>query len=161
MKNTKKLFALLLIAAMLPIFGCNKATTASGKITVPKPVDLAESIKTGAKFQDQLDTIDLDTAATLYSIDKSTVADSLIYMGTGSTPEEIAVFTANSEADADKIAEACNTRIEDQKESFKNYIPAEMPKLESSIVKQSGTTVVLCVSADNEAATKIITDALK
>lgn len=157
----RKLLSAMLIVCIIPLFGCGKSSPASGSLALPKPSELAESLKSGAKFEDQLDTIDLDTAATLYSIDKSTVADSTVYMGTGATAEEIAVFTANSKEEANKILEACKARIEDQKESFVSYVPAEMPKLESAVVSQSGSTVVLCISADNTKAKEIVEKSFK
>lgn len=156
----KKLFAAILALAMLPLVGCSKGSADEQK-EPPSPTALASSIKENSKFDDELTQIDLDVAASLYSFNEDIVSDSSIFMGTGSTAEEIAVFTAVTEDNAKTLFAACEARIKDQIESYTNYVPTEIPKLESAIVKQSGLTVVLCVSADSDAAKTAIDEALK
>ena len=111
---------------------------------------LAQTLLADGSFDDALAQIDDDTVTMLYGIDNA--AEQVIYIGSGATPEEIALFSFATAAEAEAGFALAQMRIADQKEAFSDYNAWEMPKLEDAVVKQYGTYVVLCVSGDSSAA---------
>ncbi len=71
----------------------------------------------------------------------------------GATAEEIAVFKAKDEKAADRIYQAMQKRVEEQKTAFENYQPAEMKKLQDPLIK-SRALWLFSVSDDTPAAEK-------
>lgn len=148
MKKTSVLLALLMILLMAA--GCaSKAVS----LDVDKT---AEKLSTEVTFQDQLTHLDKDAALKLYDLKQEDVEAVSLYVGTGATAEEISVWQGKDEASAKTIQQAVNTRIENQKESYVDYQPQEMPKLENPVVVAKGNYVVLCISGDNEKAKQVI-----
>ena len=110
---------------------------------------LAETLLSDAAFTDDLARIDDDTVTMLYGIEDA--VEQYVYIGSGATPEEIALFTFADEAAAEAGFALAQMRIADQKNAFSDYNAWEMPKLDEAVVKQYGTYVVLCVSGDGRA----------
>ena len=110
---------------------------------------LAETLLSDAAFTDDLARIDDDTVTMLYSIENA--VEQYVYIGSGATPEEIALFAFADEAAAEAGFALAQMRIADQKNAFSDYNAWEMPKLDEAVVKQYGTYVVLCVSGDGRA----------
>ena len=116
----------------------------------------ADKLSQEVSFQDQLTSLDQDAALKLYDLTADDVQAVALYVGTGATAEEISVWQGKDANAAKNIQNAVNTRIENQKESFVDYNPEEMPKLENPIVVAKGNYVVLCLSGDNDNAKKVI-----
>lgn len=110
---------------------------------------LAQILLADGSFDDALAQIDDDTVTMLYGIDNA--AEQVVYIGSGATPEEIALFSFATAAEAEAGFALAQMRIADQKEAFSDYNAWEMPKLDEAVVKQYGTYVVLCVSGDGRA----------
>ena len=110
---------------------------------------LAETLLSDAAFTDDLARIDDDTVTMLYGIENA--VEQYVYIGSGATPEEIALFAFADEAAAEAGFALAQMRIADQKNAFSDYNAWEMPKLDEAVVKQYGTYVVLCVSGDGRA----------
>ena len=72
---------------------------------------------------------------------------------------KIAVFEAVDGDAAKAVQEGMQARLSSQISDYGDYRPQEVPKLESAVVKTSGNYVVLCVSADNDAAADLIEEA--
>lgn len=144
----KKLIgSVVLLAAAFLLAACG-----NGK----KDIDinaLAEELLEKVEFVDELSQVDQETAERLYNI-KDAVAQS-VYIGSGATAEEIAVFELKDEAAAIDAKDAALQRMKEQKESFETYIPQEVEKLDQAIVKVSGKYLIVCVSNGNT-ANKII-----
>ena len=143
------------LAAALLLF-----TSSCGGDETPAEVDLAalaDTLLAEAAFTDSLALIDDDTVTMLYGIDNA--EEQYVYIGSGATPEEIALFAFATEADAEAGFALAQMRIADQKDAFSDYNSWEMPKLDSAVVKQYGTYVALCVSGDSGAET-ILEEAL-
>lgn len=82
-------------------------------------------------------------------IEDAWIADGAMSLdGTRVTAEQIVVLTA---ADADalqKIKDALALYLEDLTEDYRDYQPAELPKLQSAVVRVRGLDVALIVSPD-------------
>ena len=122
---------------------------------------LAEELNTGITYQDPLAKLDDDMVGMLYSVD-GLVDASVVYMGSGATAEEIAVFDCVDAATAkDKVKPIVEEHVQSQSEAFENYVPEEVAKLNEAVVRQAGEYVVLSVSNDKDGANEIIDKYLK
>ena len=117
---------------------------------------LSGALNTGIAYKDELSAIDLDTAQMFYSFSDADITEAVFYESTGATAEEIAVIKCGSKEGADKVETAVNTRVSEQKESYADYVPAELEKLNAAVVVKSGNTVILSVSDEPDKAREII-----
>lgn len=146
MKTTGKMKVLLFMAIMILLLpGC------AGKeedFTVDIR-SLGQELLEKAAFEDELNPVDDNVIKMLYNIDA--YRDAGVYISSGATAEEIAVFEFQNKAAAEKGLENALERISNQKETFKSYIPKEVKKLEDTVIRQYGQYVVVCVSNSSEA----------
>lgn len=148
----KKISILLtLIMIVLVAAGCSSSQSVTLDVQ-----QTADKLSQEVSFQDQLTSLDQDAALKLYDLTADDVQAVALYVGTGATAEEISVWQGKDANTAKNIQNAVNTRIENQKESFVDYNPEEMPKLENPVVVAKGNYVVLCLSGDNDNAKQII-----
>lgn len=151
MKTIKKILLFLLsLTIITTLFGCS-----AQKDTTDIDIGyLSNKLIEKAEFEDELNAVDDTTIKKLYNIDDYVKAS--VYLSSGATAEEIAVFEFDSKDTAADGLKKAQARIEEQKTDFESYIPKEIPKLDSAVVKQSGKYVIVCVSNSNTAE-KIIT----
>ncbi len=120
----------------------------------------ADAILSAVSFEDEMTAVDADMRDTLYGTSASDIANAKVYVSTGATAEEIAVFEAVDEAAAGRIAEAVDKRLEQQRLDYEDYAPAEMPKLNDPALVKEGKYILLCVSNDKAAAMQKINELL-
>ena len=115
-----------------------------------------DNLASGA-LSEELEELDLDTAFLLYGLgdaglERENLTGGLCRRSAGATCEELAVLIFDSEEAAETAAQALQTYLEGQIESNRDYRPAEIPKLEGAWVSQQGSTLLLVVADDVEAA---------
>lgn len=142
----------ILFAVIISLFAFVGCKSEDKEVTL-NISDLATDLNEKIEFVDDLTKIDDSSIETIYAIDYAEASE--VYVSSGATAEEIAVFELKDEDDADKAYKACEERIETQKEAFETYIPEEMEKLDNAVVKKVGKYVIVCV-ADNNTAEDII-----
>lgn len=145
----KQTLAVLLTALLLT--SCGKSPA--------KDVDiesLAESIVQTVAFDDDLTIIDDSMISMLYDIDG--YVDAVLYKGSGATAEEVAVFQMETASDAKNACEDAKAHIQSQIKAYESYMPDEVARLEEAVVRQDGCYVSVVVSADPEAAKKLLGD---
>ncbi|MCR5301993.1 MAG: DUF4358 domain-containing protein [Lachnospiraceae bacterium] len=118
--------------------------------------NLASDLNTKITYADTLSPMDLDMAGMFLNLSDINVTKAAVYEGSGGTAEEIVVLECASEDDAKKAEEVLKTRVSDQIESFTDYVPAELTKLNAAVIKVSGKYAVLSVSDNPDEAKKII-----
>lgn len=150
----KKIFVLLMsvVVVALTLTACGQ--TASKKLQDPQKI--ADQIKSSAKFTDQLSALDATAAEKRYGIDASSVSSCAVYVGTGATAEEIAVWKTTGDAAVKTVTQKIKAFVSAQEGSYADYRPSEVPKLKNAVIKQSGDIVVFCVSADDNKASQIV-----
>lgn len=153
-KKTTKASMTLLSTALLLI--CLLAGCGGNPAPLPDAETLANRLLTEQAFTDELEQLAPEVALSLYQIDGGDVAASVVYTGTGATAEEVAVFEAVDADAAGRIRTAVEARVADQKQSFENYIPTEIPKLQQAVVAGRDTVVVLCVPAESDETARSI-----
>lgn len=146
---TAVLAALVLLAA-----GCGN--------TSAKEIDakaLADSLVSDVTYDEKPELLDTDQASVYFSMEEGVTVS--LYMGSGATAEEVAVFEAPDEDTAKKQLAHVQTYLDDQADSFRDYIPEETKRVEDGVLVQKGKYVILCVSADSDKANEMIEEAFK
>ena len=116
------------------------------------PDAAAQALLDSGAFDDTLDTVDASVAAALYGVDEGDITDCAVYTSLSAGAEEIAVLVM---ADADSAAaalEGLEKRVADQRAALESYQPDQVAKLDAAILEQRGSSVLLAVCADADAA---------
>ena len=120
------------------------------------PAVTAQSLLDSGAFSDALEEVNTSVAATLYGVDEADIADGAVYMSLSAGAEEIAVLVL-SDADAAAAAmEGLEAHVADQRTALESYQPDEVSKLDGAILQQKGSSVLLAVCADPEAAKAVL-----
>ena len=142
-----------LAAGMLLLAACGSSS---------KTIDaaaLASSLATDISYDDTLEQIS-DEDVSMY-IEVPEGVKSYVYMGSGSTAEEVAVFEAPDKDTAATVKENVQTYLDDQSDFFQDYIPEESKRIGNAVLEQKDKYVILCVSGDSDGAKEIIEKAFK
>ena len=135
----KRMLSFLLALALL--FGLAGCGATGGSLDIQT---LADDLLKNGEFSDELWKIDDSMVQKLYNVDDYTQA--LVYVGSGATAEELALFAFPSEDAAAQGLQKAKDRLESQIADYRTYLPQEVPKLQNAVVKQWGNFVIVCVS---------------
>lgn len=149
----KKIAAMMFLIMLGTLAGCSKEKKEDRVIDVHT---MAQRLLNDITYEDQLTKVEGNMFQMIYGISQEDIEEYEAYVSTGATAEEIAVIKAKDEATAESMEEKLTERVEAQKNSFANYIPKEVEKLEEAVVYQEGVYVVLSISNDDEKAEEII-----
>ena len=116
--------------------------------------ELSKDIIENIEFEDELNKVDNETASKLYDINNFTSQS--VYMSSGATSEEIAIFEFEDKEACKVALEKANKRIEEQKQNFKDYMPKEMKKLENAMIKNKNQYLIVCITNHPEEVGKIL-----
>ena len=116
------------------------------------PETTAQALLDSGAFSDALDTVDASVAAALYGVDEADITGSAVYTSLSAGAEEIAVLVLADAAAASAAMDGLEKRVADQKAALESYQPDEVAKLDSAILEQRGSSVLLAVCADADAA---------
>ena len=131
--------------------------------TLPDTRTMAQAFLDGGVFSETLEELDLDIAYRLYGLEdygvaREDLAAGTVYCSAGATAEEVAVLTLASADTAQTALQALKDHIEVQKESYADYLPDEVPKLDEASVTIYGDTLILVVPADADKAAAVVVD---
>lgn len=151
---------LCLAAALCLLLGACSAPADSGSAAFD-PEAATQAVLDSGAFSVELTELD---AALLYDfsgygLDSSTLTASKAYSASGFA-EQVSVTVWKDEASAQAAVDMFKTYLEDMAATYKDYAPAEVPKLENAVLEQRGTSVLLAVANDAGAA-KTAVDGLK
>lgn len=135
----KRMLSFLLALALL--FGLAGCGATGGSLDIQA---LAEDLLKNGEFSDELWKIDDSMVKKLYNVDDYTQA--LVYVGSGATAEELALFAFPSEDAAAQGLQKAKDRLESQIADYRTYLPQEVPKLQNAVAEQWGKYVIVCVS---------------
>ncbi len=145
-----KLFTIVTVVAAFVLGACG------GKKADFDVDALGNELNEQITYADTLMPLDLDTAGMFLNFSEINVTKAAIYEGSGGTAEEIVVLECATEDDAKKAEEVLKTRVSEQIESFTDYVPGELTKLNAAVIKVNGKYAVLSVSDTPDEAGKII-----
>lgn len=151
---------LCLAAALCLLLGACSAPADSGSAAFD-PEAATQAVLDSGAFSVELTELD---AALLYDfsgygLDSSTLTASKAYSASGFA-EQVSVTVWKDEAAAQAAVDMFKTYLEDMAATYKDYAPAEVPKLENAVLEQRGGSVLLAVANDAGAA-KTAVDGLK
>lgn len=152
MKKKTGLLAVL-TAGVLLFAGCG------GEAKTIDAQALAKSLATEIKYDDTLKELTADEISMLVDLPED--VDSVMYAGSGSTAEEVGVFTTKDSNQAKETMEDVQKYLDDQADSFQDYVPEETKRIGNAVLEQKNQYVVLCVSGDSDQAKEIIEKAFK
>jgi len=99
-------------AALMAFTGCGKKEA--------KNIDVkttASSLLSEIKYEDQLSEVNYDL---VYDMEDINITESVVYVSSGATAEEIAAIKCETKEDAAKVEAALEERVKEQKDSFEN-----------------------------------------
>ena len=148
----KKTLSLLLVSVLLlALCACGGG---SGK-TIDLNA-LAQELISGGVFTDTMSQPAEGIPARIYGFQDADVAEVVMYTGTGAPAEEIFLVKTSGGSAISALKTACQTRIDNQKQSFQAYSPEDVAKLDSAVLVTSGDYVLLVVANDAAAAQAIV-----
>lgn len=157
----KKTVICILLAMICLLAGCGKTASESNSPTaaltpVTGAAEWVDILSATVPFEDQMISVDGVQAIGRYGADEAYAGDCALYISTAATPEEIAVFKTEGQFHADYFISLAEQYLAQQKESYSDYAPEQVPKLDTAVVRTCGDFVIVCVSADNEKAASVI-----
>lgn len=141
--------ALTLCLTLTACGGDNGDSQAAGAFD---PAAAAQALMDSGAFTETLEAVDADVAAALYGVDAADITDCAVYTSLSAGAEEIAVLVMANETSATAALEGLEKRVADQKAALESYQPDEVAKLDNAILEQRGSSVLLAVCADADAA---------
>lgn len=117
---------------------------------------LAEELKNADIFEDNLSEVDKEMIINKYEINDNLIKNVISYIGSGATAEEILLIEVKNQKDVNNIKEIIKKKVEEKKESYKNYLPDEVYKLENYNMESKGNYIAFCVSNNTETALQIL-----
>ncbi len=132
-------------------------SSCGGKTTEPYDLQATQALVDAGAFSVPLEELD---AALLYDfagygMDASKLTGSKALSASGYT-EQVSVTLWKTESDAKAAVAAFAVYLQDMKDTYKSYAPLEVEKLGNAIVSQRGTSVLLVVPADADAAKEAV-----
>lgn len=162
------LVSVLMISTMAftGLTGCQQQGTNSSAVTTQKePAEqvtaVADNLSKNIEFKDQMTEMTGENARDVYLLNENDVSEGKVYVSTGATAEEIAVWYAASPEKVEIVKKALEERVEFQRTSFEDYNAQELTKLKDPVLETKGQYVILCISDDNDKAKAIIDEAFK
>lgn len=147
----------ILLALMLSLTACGGG---GGQYEIGDVQAMADA---GA-FSEELEELDGDVAFSAlyrlgdYGLEREDLTGCAVLRSAGGTCEEGAVLILDSEEDAKTAKEALEDYVQkqiDQNESY-GYRLAEIPKLKDAYIDVRGSTVLLVVASDLDAAKSVV-----
>ena len=150
MKRTFSKLMILAAAVCLLLGGCSAPADSAAAPFDPEAA--TQAVLDSGAFSVELTELD---AAMLYDfsgygLDDSTLTASKAYSASGFA-EQVSVTVWKDEASAQAAVDMFKTYLEDMAATYKDYAPAEVPKLENAVLEQRGTSVLLAVANDADA----------
>lgn len=136
----------MLVAIFLVfISGCSKSKTYTIDVN-----ELADSIKNNVSFEDGLVLLEEDMITDYYpDVTMEKIKSSKVYVSSGATAQQIAVFEGIDELAAKQLKEELEICLADQIEMNENYLPKEVEKLKKPVLEVRGKYVIMVVSDYN------------
>lgn len=159
----KKILAMMLVAVLsMSVVACG--STGSGDTNAEdtnkkefNAAELAQSLVSEITYTGSMDQIPEDEIA--WYVDMEDGVTGIMYMVSGVSCEEVAVFTAPDEDTAKAMVDHVKELLEDQEDQNAAYDAKASQRIEEAVLQQKGCYVVLCVSDDSAKAKELIKEA--
>ena len=146
------IMVLILSIGVMCFVGCGKESSESNN-----KKEYSVDAEAKVKFASEMSKVESEVLDLFFTIEEGVTGVS--YKAGGSLADEITIFTAPNKITAKKMLESVKSYIDERKELFAGYAPAEVAKLEKAVAVQKGKYVVFCVTDNIEEAKTIIDNA--
>ncbi len=140
--------AVLMVLAMLA--ACGKSAVADVNVK-----EVYQKITESVTMPKETVELVADDLTDYYGIEADKVADFVAVQDACGYKDEIVIIKAVDDASATEIADLLNKHIDYQKDSMKNYDPAQFSILGTSEVVSNGSYVAMFISADQSKMAEI------
>lgn len=158
--NTKIYFIItLLIITTNILSGC----TFSKKINLKQPLvkDIISNIKNIIDFSEMIQ-LDNSRFQNLYDIDPQELDELEVYISASNIKaQEVAVLKVKNDSNIEDIKKKISKRVEEQGNSFKNYLPEEYYLIENNIFKSNGSYALLVISKHADEVEDVFDESFK
>lgn len=148
-KPMRKTVMTLCLLLCLTLCACG---TPAGAEKAPYDGDDVAALLDAGLFSEAPEELDDDIACELLGVDSALVSDCQVYLPTSTNGEALALLVLSSAEDAQTAQSACEAWIADQIDSYRDYSPTNVPKLEGAVISVRENTVLLVVGSDPAAA---------
>lgn len=180
-KIIKRAMAIAMAAALALMAGCgdktgsdnqsgtldvsdasNASNASSASNAATSEADVKSASERVAELAGQIELpsmaeVTADNLSTFLGIDSEKVSEfSAQICASGAMPDEFGVFVAVDENAAADIKSTLESRIEKQRDTYKDYTPDEMYKFDDCFAEQDGNCVFYAICADNKLAADIL-----
>lgn len=153
----KKVISIIFAAALL-LSTAACGDNGSADISNASAAEIASAVMEKTVFVDEMLELQTKIASDFYDIPDG-VDDFVVYMSSsGATAEELSVFKCADSSQAKLVKSACEKRVEALKEKFEDYIPAELDKINSAVIKERGNFVMFICADSTAEAVKAFTE---
>lgn len=162
-KNVMRITLGILFLSMALLSACSSEKPQE-ETTTALSLDItavSQAVLDAGVFEDELAAIDTSYSEMLMGIAASDYTNAIICGSSGATAEMVAVFETTDSDAAASLKEKCEAYVTKQTQSYADYKPAEVDKLDHAVVKSSGQYVILCVAKDYESAENLISEYFK
>lgn len=146
----KFLSVLLVVLSMVAVFcSCKKD---GGK--TPATNAVADAIKQSAEFVELVELTNDNITRRYFGIELEDIAEyTALVCSNGANADEIAVFKMKEKDDVEDMLETVRERKQELYDSFVDYVPEEIGKIENAVIGSNGNYVYFIV-CNNRAAAK-------
>ena len=156
----KKILSLMLsLACLCGLTACQEEAKPA---TPPEhKISAVQAMVDAGAFSEELAELDGDTAFALYQLGsyglvREDLLECAVLRSSGATCEEGAVLLFSDEEKSSLAETALKDYIQSQIRSNTDYRPAEIPKLEAALISRQGSSLLLVVANDMEAAKRAV-----
>ena len=158
----KKFLAMLLVAiTAVSVVACGgTGTEQSGDESNKKEFnaeELVQALVSDITYTGEMEQIPADEIE--WYVDMEEGVTGIMYMVSGVSSEEVAVFTAPDETTAKAMVDNIKELLADQEDQNAAYDAKVSQRIGNAVLEQKGTYVILCVSDDSAKAKELIKEA--
>ncbi len=108
-------------------------------------------------FSNQMSELTSEELPETMNYDPADLVDSIAYIaGDGATADTCIILEAKDRRACKRLVKALSGRKDNLLKSFRDYVPAEISKIEGAVLDSNGKYAVLVISPDNHVAQQIV-----
>lgn len=154
-----KKMAVVIMVSMILLCSCSGASESAASLNMS---GLADTVSAKLSETDDMVKLSDEKASDFYDLSFDGLSEYTIYVsGSRATANELCIMILKDEDSVANAKASIEKRIDEQKASYENYIPAEYDKIQNAVIKTEGNYIVMAVGIDSDSLEKMIKDNLK
>lgn len=146
----KKLVSALILVSLFAVVLCS---CSGGNGKTPATADVATAVNDSTSFSELIALTDDNIARRYYGIDLEAIEEyEVLVCSSGALSDEIAVFKMKEKDSVEDMLDVVRDRKQELYDSFVDYVPDEINKIENAVIGSNGNYVYFIVCADRNSA---------